>query len=49
MVYEPYCANYTIAAELMLAEEQSLMVSLNSISVTFFVGSDICYMVVVAW
>jgi cell division control protein 24 len=25
VVYEPYCANYTIAAELMLAEEQSLM------------------------
>ncbi|KDQ57595.1 hypothetical protein JAAARDRAFT_156392 [Jaapia argillacea MUCL 33604] len=27
-VYEPYCANYTTAAELMLAEEQNLM-SLN--------------------
>jgi len=27
-VYEPYCANYTNATELMLAEEQNLMVSL---------------------
>lgn len=29
-VYEPYCANYANAAELMLAEEQSLM-TLNSL------------------
>ena len=26
-VYEPYCANYTNASEIMLAEEQNLMVS----------------------
>jgi cell division control protein 24 len=26
MVYEPYCANYTNASEIMLAEEQNLMV-----------------------
>jgi hypothetical protein len=25
-VYEPYCANYTNASEIMLAEEQNLMV-----------------------
>jgi hypothetical protein len=28
-VYEPYCANYTNATELLLAEEQNLMVSLD--------------------
>ena len=27
-VYEPYCANYTSAVELMLAEEQNLQVRL---------------------
>ena len=26
IVYEPYCANYTNASEIMLAEEQNLMV-----------------------
>lgn len=25
-MYEPYCANYTNASEIMLAEEQNLMV-----------------------
>ena len=30
-VYEPYCANYTNASEIMLAEEQNLMVrNINS-------------------
>lgn len=32
-VYEPYCANYTNASELMLTHEQSLMVSANPCSV----------------
>jgi len=27
-VYEPYCANYTNASELMLMEEQNLVVRL---------------------
>jgi cell division control protein 24 len=31
-VYEPYCANYTNAADLMLAEEQSLMTLNNLIN-----------------
>lgn len=29
-VYEPYCANYTNASELMLMEEQNLQVSLST-------------------
>jgi cell division control protein 24 len=29
VVYEPYCANYTNAAELMLMEEQNLVVRLT--------------------
>jgi hypothetical protein len=28
-VYEPYCANYTNASELMLMEEQNLVVRLH--------------------
>lgn len=31
-VYEPYCANYTNASEIMLAEEQNLMVRNINIS-----------------
>jgi hypothetical protein len=31
VVYEPYCANYTNASELMLMEEQNLVVRLGSV------------------
>ena len=40
-VYEPYCANYTHASELMVAQEQNLMVSLLHFRLGFS-GSCLC-------